>query len=235
MKKILFVLSSATHWILRDGTQHPTGFWAEELVTPHKLFRQAGYQITLATPDGALSQVDPLSLSLEMNGGNSTSIEAFRDYLETIKNDLKAPKKLSDLQPSDYDAMFIPGGHGPMQDLANDVSIGQFLIQTLEQPNVILASVCHGPASFLTATRADGTWAFAGRRLTAFLNLEETQVGFASVAPWLLEDRLRQNGAHFEAAKEWSSHIVTDGNLITGQNPASADAAARAVIAKLNA
>jgi putative intracellular protease/amidase len=234
MRHVLMILSSARSWTLRDGTHHPTGFWAEEFVTPHRLFRQAGFQVTVATPTGAAAHADELSLSLAMNGHRSEVIADFRAYLAEVRVELDAPASLETLVAEDYDAVFIPGGHGPMEDLAHDPSIGRFLVRRLDDTARILASVCHGPASFLSAVRPDGRWAFAGRTLTAFTNEEEGQAGFAAVAAWLLEDRLREHGATVRTAEPWASHIVSDGNLITGQNPGSADAAAREVIRRIS-
>ena len=122
-----------------------------------------------------------------------------------------------------------------MQDLAVHPSLGDFLAAMLDNPAKIVASVCHGPASFLSAHRADGTWLFKGRALTGFSNEEETQATFAGNAPWLLEDRLRLAGAKYEAEPAWSSHVVVDGNLITGQNQVSAEAAAHAVLKRREA
>lgn len=118
-----------------------------------------------------------------------------------------------------FDAVFVPGGHGPMQDLAVNGTVGRILAEALANPAKVVAAVCHGAASFLSAGD-EHAWAFKGRKLTAFTNVEETQVGLA--APWLLEDRLRAAGAAFECGASWAPNVVIDGNLVTGQNPASA-------------
>jgi putative intracellular protease/amidase len=120
----------------------------------------------------------------------------------------------------DYDAVYIPGGHAPMEDLPDCAPLGQ-IITGLYDSSRVVAAVCHGPAGLLSANREDGSWLFAGRRLTAFTNEEERQVGLADRAPWLLESRLRERGARFEAGPAWAPHVVVDGNLVTGQNPAS--------------
>ena len=233
MKSILMVLTGAKTWTMKDGTAHPTGFWAEEFIKPHKVFTDAGLEVTIATPGGVTPVVDALSLSPGMNNNDAGSVADQQAYLKQMEGVLAAPVKLEDVQAGSYDAVFVPGGHGPMQDLAVHPTFGEFLADMLDAPDKVISAVCHGPASFLPAHRADGTWLFRGRALTGFSNEEETQATFAGNAPWLLEDRLRLAGAKFEAGPSWGVHVVTDGNLITGQNPASAEAAAVAVLKQL--
>lgn len=233
MTSILMVLTGARHWTLRDGTEHPTGFWAEEFVAPHQVLTGAGVEVVVATPGGVRPLADELSLTPEMNGGSMAAVAELRRYLAESDGVLSAPLRIEDLDAADYDAIFVPGGHGPMQDLATSLAIGSLLTTFLDDASKMVVSVCHGPASFLTAQRDDGRWAFDGRRLSAFTNEEETQVGFAANAPWLLEDRLRAAGARFEAGPAWGSHVVVDGNLITGQNPGSARDAATTLLAAL--
>jgi putative intracellular protease/amidase len=227
---VLMVLTGARTWMLNDGTAHPTGFWAEEFVVPHRIFTKAGVDVTLATPGGVAPAVDELSLSLVMNADDETKVAELREYLHEAQPVLEAPLSLEDVDAFQYDAVFIPGGHGPMQDLSANPDVARVLTTLLDAPGKLVASLCHGPASFLPAQRPDGTSVFAGRRLTAFTDEEETQAGFASRAPWLLEDRLRAKGVTFDSGPAWSSYVVVDGNLITGQNPASAGAAAEAVL-----
>jgi putative intracellular protease/amidase len=214
-------------WSLKDGTQHPTGFWADEFVAPHRLLTEAGHDITIATPGARVPVVDQASLTDDEAGA------AQRAYLESVKDVLKSPIRLEDVNPAAYDAVFIPGGHGPMQDLAVNPDVARILAAMLPDNNKVVASLCHGPAAFLAAGDAEGNWLFKGRKLTAFTDEEEKQAGLADNAPWLLEDRLRAGGAIFESASAWSSHVVVDGNLITAQNPASAEAAGEAILAKL--
>lgn len=223
------VISGATIWELKDGSEHPTGFWAEEFVVPDRMFRDAGLSVTIATPGGVTPLADELSLALEMNGHDKQKVDEFRAYLADSKDNLAAAVKLEDVDPSEYDIVFVPGGHGPMQDLSTNADIARIFEATLDDPTKVVASLCHGPASFSTATR-DGQWLFTGRRLTAFLDEEEAQAGFADKAPWLLESRLREYGAIFESGPAWGSYVVVDGNLVTGQNPASAEEAAKAVL-----
>ena len=233
MKSILMVLTGAKTWTMKDGTAHPTGFWAEEFIKPHTIFTDAGLKVTIATPGGITPTVDLLSLSLGSNNNDAGSVAGQQAYLKQVEAALTTTVKLEEEQAGSYDAVFVVGGHGPMQDLAVHPSFGDFLAVMLDAPDKIVASVCHGPASFLPAHRSDGTWLFKGRVLTGFSNEEETQATFAGNAPWLLEDRLRLAGAKYEADPAGSTHVVIDGNLITGQNPASAGAAANAVLKHL--
>lgn len=233
MPSMLMVLTGAKTWTMKNGRPHPTGFWAEEFIEPHQKFVEAGMNVTVATPDGVTPTVDPLSLSLGYNGNDAVVVDAQQMYLKQQEGMLNATARLEDARAADYDVVFIVGGHGPMQDLAVHPTIGDLLAAMLDDSSKIVASVCHGPASFLSAHRADGSWLFRGRKLTAFSNEEETEATFAGNAPWLLEDRLRLAGAYYHASPAWSVHVVTDGNLITGQNQVSAEAAAQAVLKQL--
>ena len=226
MSSVLLVLSGARVWSLKDGTQHPTGFWADEFAAPHRLLIEAGHDVTIATPGARVPVVDQASLGDE-NGAE------LRAYLDGVKDLLESPARLEDADPAAYDAVFIPGGHGPMQDLAVNPDVARILAAMLPDSSKVVASLCHGPAAFLAAGDAEGKWLFKGRKLTAFTDEEEKQAGLADNAPWLLEDRLRAGGAVFESGPAWSSHVVVDGNLITAQNPASAEAAGRAILAAL--
>ncbi len=212
-----------------DGTQRPTGFWAEEFAVPHEILSSAGVKITIATPGGKPAKIDAMSLTPEVNNGDAAKVRALSIYIEQHADILQSPKHIEDVDLSAFDAVFVPGGHGPMQDLAVNESVGKVLATALADPVKVVGAVCHGQASFLAAGDSAG-WAFKGRRITAFSNSEESMTGLAANAPWLLEDRLRAAGALFEAGAPWGAHVVVDGNLVTGQNPASADAAARAFL-----
>ncbi|CAB3754540.1 type 1 glutamine amidotransferase domain-containing protein [Paraburkholderia solisilvae] len=229
MYSVLMILTGATSWTQKDGIQRPTGFWAEEFAVPHETLSSAGVAITLATPGGKPAPVDALSLTPEANHGDVAKAKALSAYVERHAEALRLPRRIEDMSLTGFDAVFVPGGHGPMQDLAVDANVGKLLSDALADPKKVVCALCHGQASFLAAGDAS-SWAFKGRRLTAFTNAEETQAGLAANAPWLLEDRLRAAGASFDSGAPWSSHVVVDGNLVTGQNPASAEAAAKAVL-----
>src|SRR5690349_2828843 len=226
MSSVLLVLSGARVWSLKDGTQHPTGFWADEFVAPYRLLIEAGHDVTIATPGARVPVVDQASLA-------DAAGPDLRAYLDSVKDVLESPARLEDVDPAAYDGVFIPGGHGPMQDLAVNPDVARILAAMLPDDSKVVASLCHGPAAFLAAGDAEGNWLFKGRKLTAFTDEEEKQAGLADNAPWLLEERLRAGGAVFEAGPAWASHVVVDGNLITAQNPASAEAAGRAILAQL--
>lgn len=231
MPSVLFVLTGADHWTLNDGTTHPTGFWAEELAAPHRVFTQAGYDITVATPGGVAPTVDEASLAAEANGGQERA-DAVASYLASIDETLRIPARLEDVVPTSYDVVFYPGGHGPMEDLAVNAVSGRLLTAALDNGTHV-GVLCHAPAALLSARREDGSWPFAGYRLTGFSNAEETQAGFAAKAPWLLENRLVELGAQYSAADPWAVHTVHDRNLHTGQNPASSEQLAREIVAAL--
>jgi putative intracellular protease/amidase len=233
MSSVLIVLTSARVWSQRDGSQRPTGFWAEEFVVPHRILVDAGVDVTVATPGGLTPVADQVSLSAEANGGNETLVADLRSYLDKVSGLLETTVRLEDVDPADYDGVLIPGGHGPMQDLAVNPDVARVLAALLPDQSKVVASLCHGPASFFAAGDADGGWLFKGRRLTAFTDEEEQQAGLSDNAPWLLEERLRGAGATFESGPAWASYVVVDGNLITGQNPASGGAAAEAVLKAL--
>ena len=230
MTKMLIVLTGARSWTLKDGSDHPTGFWAEEFLAPYRIFCDAGLDITVATPGGVTPVPDDNSLSAEMNNGDKDKVAELRRQLDDLSETLENAAVLEDLDPADFDAVFVPGGHGPMEDLAASLPMGKLLATMLGDESKVVASVCHGPASFLAATAADGGPLLAGRRITAFTNEEENQAGLAEKAPWLLEDRLRQTGATFTTGDAWAPHVVVDDNLVTGQNPASSEEVATAVL-----
>jgi putative intracellular protease/amidase len=219
MARILFVLTGATYWTLADGTRHPTGFWAEEAVVPYRMFTAAGHEVVAATPGGVVPAVDQGSLAPEFNGG-AEGAAAMGAELAGITA-FQHPLKLAEVTLDDYDAVFYPGGHGPMEDLSADAESGALLNAALGSGKP-LGIVCHAPAALLATAGPDGASPFAGYKLTGFTNVEETQAGFADKARWLLQDRLVQLGADFQEGAPWVPYTVTDRNLHTGQNPASA-------------
>ncbi|MCY4727242.1 type 1 glutamine amidotransferase domain-containing protein [Nocardioides sp. STR2] len=227
MPKILTVLTGADHWTLSDGTKHPTGFWAEELLAPLAVFDEAGIDVDLASPGGRTPVVDEGSLDPGAIGEEESAKQ--RAALDALQGRLASTLVLADVDLDDYDAVFVPGGHGPMEDLAVDDDLGRVLVTMLDAGKVV-SSVCHGPAGLLPATREDGSWLFEGRELTAFTDAEEKQAGLADKAPWLLESRLRESGASFSSGEPWAPFVVVDGRLVTGQNPASSTQAAQEVV-----
>ncbi|WP_395358958.1 type 1 glutamine amidotransferase domain-containing protein [Streptomyces sp. YH02] len=230
MSKILFVLTGTDFWTLADGTKHPTGFWAEEATAPYEAFTAAGYEVVVATPGGVVPTVDKSSLAPESNGGQegADKVAAVLDSFSGLQH----PIRLEDVDLAEYAAVFYPGGHGPMEDLAVDPASGRLLVDALNSGKP-LAVVCHGPAALLAATKDDGTNAFAGYEVAAFTNAEETQSGFADKAKWLLETRLVEAGVDVQVGEPWVPKVVVDRNLITGQNPASAAPLADRVLKEL--
>jgi putative intracellular protease/amidase len=219
MAKVLFIVSGATYWVLKDGTRYATGYWAEEFANPYEILTEAGHEVVVATPNGVTPNVDMMSLRPAMVGGEKEALE-----LEAIIRSAEAmrrPLKLSDVRLEDYDAVYVPGGHGPMADLAFDADAGRLLTAQLASGNPLFI-VCHGPASML-ATRIHGVSPFKGYRVTGFTNEEEEAVGVASRATWLLETDLKEKvGVDFSRGEIWKPYMVEDRNLVTGQNPASA-------------
>ncbi|MFF4658552.1 type 1 glutamine amidotransferase domain-containing protein [Streptomyces sp. NPDC001381] len=232
MTAVLFVVTGADHWTLADGTLHPTGYWAEELATPHRLFREAGFDVTIATPGGVAPTVDAVSLAARSTGGEEHA-DAIAGYLASIRADLENPVKVEEVDLDVYAAVLYPGGHGPMEDLAVNADSGRLLTTALDSGKP-LGVLCHAPAALLAARREDGGWPFAGYRMTGFTNDEEAAAGFAGKAKWLVQDRLVELGADFRAAAPFSEHVVADRNLHTGQNPASSEQLARHLIDALN-
>ncbi|WAC57045.1 type 1 glutamine amidotransferase domain-containing protein [Gordonia sp. SL306] len=229
-RTVLFVMTGSDHWTLNDGTKHATGFWAEEAVAPLEILKDAGYAVTVATPGGVRPPVDEGSLTAE-RAGSAEAAAHIRDVVESAP-EFQNPIALSDVVVDDYDAVFVPGGHGPMEDLAVDPEAGRILtaVNGADRP---VAIVCHGPAALLSATDGAGKNTFVGHTVTGFTNAEEEQGGLAAKAPWLLQDRLTDAGLKVVTGEPWAPHIETDRNLLTGQNPASSGPLARALVDRL--
>lgn len=230
MAKILFVMTAADEWTLADGSKHPTGFWADEAVVPYEAFKAAGHEVVVATPGGVVSPVDEGSLADDANGGAENAAKV-REVVRTAP-EFQHPISLSDVRLADYDAVYVPGGHGPMEDLAADPESGAILAGAL-RAELPVGVVCHGPAALLAAVDEGGANAFAGYRITAFTNEEEKLGGLADKAKWLLQDRLTAAGLRVETGDAFAPHVETDRTLVTGQNPASAGPVATALLAKL--
>lgn len=231
MPKILMVLSGVSHWTLNDGTLDPSGYWAEEFVVPHRTFAKAGFTVDIAAPAGGTPTADPQSLRTEVAGPEA---EEFASYIAEHSKELGNPIRLSEVNTEDYDAVFIPGGHGPMEDLAHDPEMGNIL-KAADKSHKIIAPLCHGPAALLAANNPGGGWLFSGRELTVFTDEEERLNGTAERSPWLVETLLKSRGARISSASEaWGPNVVVDGNLISGQNPASSAALAEKVVEVIN-
>ncbi|BBZ11347.1 type 1 glutamine amidotransferase domain-containing protein [Mycobacterium branderi] len=232
MTKVLMVVSAADRWTLNDGTVHPSGYWAEEVAMPYHIFSEAGWDITVATPGGKAPTLDQLSLGI--SGGMPWTRRKVQRYLDRISDVLDHPVSLDTVDPDDFDLIFYPGGHGPMEDLAYDKTSGALLAKRLASGRP-LALLCHAPAAILAATGADGTSPFAGRKMTGLSNREELLNRFAKKAPWLLEDKLKQAGVDYSKGFPLRPHVVVDGNLYTGQNPQSSEKLARRLVADIAA
>jgi putative intracellular protease/amidase len=230
MSIILIVLSAADRWTRADGSIYETGVWAEEFVVMDEAFVKAGLQVDIASPGGVAPTMDKRSLDPGIVGEEVA--ERMRLYLERNSDRVEKPLILADVEMSRYDAVVVPGGHGPVEDLYKDPDMGRVLVEADREEKVI-AAVCHGPAALLAARDENGQWPFAGRKMTSLTDEEEIEFGTAENAPWLLADTLRKSGAVFEQGPNWAAHVVKDGNLLTGQNPGSSAALADAVIAAL--
>ncbi|WP_341995535.1 type 1 glutamine amidotransferase domain-containing protein [Microbacterium sp. LWH7-1.2] len=227
MAHVLMTVTGADAIALTDGTTHPTGFWAEELVELHRGLVAAGHTVDVATPGGARPTVDPGSL-----GGDSA--DELRAYLASIDELIAHPRALADVKDGEYDAIALPGGHGPMVDLAADADLGRLLVDAVDR-DAVVGVLCHGPAGLLSAVRADGSFAFAGRRLAVFTDEEEHQGGLRDASPYFVESRLRDLGAIVESGEPWSVTVVADGTLVSGQNPQSSVATAQRLVEVLAA
>ena len=226
MRNILIVLSAAPMWTRADGTQYQSGVWAEEFVVMDEAFTKT-CNVDIATPGGVAPTIDPHSMNPKVVG--QANVDHFSAYLEKNKARLERPLVLAEVDTSRYDAIAIPGGHGPVEDLYKDPDMGRVLIEA-ERDGKIIAPVCHGQAALLAAKGPNGKWLFEGRRMTSFSDEEEVELGTADNAPWLLADTLRKKGARYEKGPNWGAFIVRDRNLISGQNPASTAPLAAAVL-----
>ena len=223
--KILMVLTS--HDTLGD-TGKKTGFWLEEFAAPYYVFKDAGADIILASPKGGQPPIDPSSDSAD---AQTDDTRRFKDDPETQKH-LATTLKLSDVTEDGFDAIFYPGGHGPLWDLAENAD-SKRLIEAFAAADLPVGAVCHAPAVFRHTQGADGKPLVSGRRVTGFTNTEEEAVGLTDVVPFLVEDMLKANGGQYEKGADWVSFVLRDGKLVTGQNPASSAAAAQEILGLL--
>jgi putative intracellular protease/amidase len=223
--KILMVLTS--HDKLGD-TGKKTGFWLEEFAAPYYVFKEAGAEITLASPKGGQPPLDPAS------DGDDSQTEATKRFKSDADSQkaLAETKVLSTVTAAEYDAVFYPGGHGPLWDLAEDTA-SIALIEAFAAHDRPIGAVCHAPAVFKSTKGADGQPLVAGKKVTGFTNTEEDGVGLTDIVPFLVEDMLKANGGLYHKGDDWASFVVVDGKLVTGQNPASSEEAAQKLLALL--
>jgi putative intracellular protease/amidase len=222
---ILIVMTS--HDQLGD-TGRKTGLWLEEFAAPYYVFKDAAASITLASPKGGRPPIDPRSDEPD------TKIQAILRFRQDrqAQDAFANTAKLSTVTAANFDAVYYPGGHGPLWDLANDAD-SIHLIEEMYAAGKLVTAVCHGPAAFRKTKAADGRPLVAGKSVTGFSNTEEEEVGLTHVVPFLVENTLKENGGIYSKAENWQPHVVVDGNLSTGQNPASATPHAKAVLDQL--
>lgn len=225
MKKVLFVVTS--HEKL-GNTNEKTGFWVEELVAPYYELTDNGVQIDIASPQGGQPPIDPKSNDASAQTEDTKRYEKDTDLQTKLKN----THKLSTINQADYDAVFYPGGHGPLWDLAEDKNSIN-LIEAFYTNQKPVAFVCHSPG-VLKNVKVNGAFLVKGKKVTGFSNTEEEAVGLTKVVPFLLENILQENGASYSKLDNWQPYAVEDGLLITGQNPASSKLVAQKLLQQLN-
>lgn len=223
---VLFVLTSHDQL---GNTGQKTGFWIEEFVTPYYRLTDAEVVVTLASPKGGQPPIDPKSDAPE---NQTESTKRFKED-EALKEKLSLTLKLSDSFADEFDAIFFPGGHGPMWDLNKDQDVTR-LVQNFYRQNKPVAAVCHGPAALLNARGQDGELLIKGKKVTGFTDSEEAAVGLTDVVPFLLEDALKSAGAEYSKKDNWQSYTMQDGLLLTGQNPQSSEQVAKDLLKLLN-
>ncbi|MFO7576726.1 MAG: type 1 glutamine amidotransferase domain-containing protein [Pelovirga sp.] len=223
--KILMVLTS--HDQLGD-TGEKTGFWLEEFAAPYYVFKDAGAEVTLASPRGGQPPLDPKSDTPDFQTAATHRFKADSAAQHVLSSTLK----LSEVIAADFDAVFYPGGHGPLWDLAEDAT-SIALIEAMLAAGKPVAAVCHAPAVLRHPKMPDGTPVVQGKTVTGFTNSEEEAVGLTGIVPFLVEDMLKQNGGKYSKQPDWQPHVLSDGLLVTGQNPASSEPAAKALLAQL--
>ena len=222
--KVLIVLTS--HDTLGD-TGRKTGFWLEELAAPYYTFLDAGVEIVLTSPQGGRPPLDPKSNEPSSQTAMTHRFEADPDAQAALASTVR----LDSVSTADVDAVFYPGGHGPMWDLAEDEDSVRLIEDTLRAGKPV-ALVCHAPGVLRHVTNEDGTPLVQGRPVTGFTNTEEESVGLTDVVPFLVEDELKELGGNYSKTTDWNSHVIQNDLLITGQNPSSSTVAAAALIAR---
>ncbi|MCK4841311.1 MAG: type 1 glutamine amidotransferase domain-containing protein [Methylococcales bacterium] len=220
--KILMVLTSHDQL---GNTGQKTGFWLEEFASPYYVFKDAKAEITLASPKGGLPPLDPKSEAEDFQTAATQRFNNNTDDQQKLANTLK----LTQMNADDFDAVFYVGGHGPLWDLAEDKD-SIVLIEAMFNADKTVAAVCHAPAVLRHVKTPDGLPWIKSKQITSFSNTEEAAVELTSVVPFLLEDELKAKGALYEKGEDWNAYVVIDGQLITGQNPASSEGVAKAVL-----
>jgi putative intracellular protease/amidase len=223
--KVLIVLTSHSEL---GNTGDKTGFWIEEFAAPYYFMSDAGVELTIASPKGGLPPIDPKS---ESPDAQTPATKRFNDDLD-LKNKIANTVKLSEVNQADYDAVFYPGGHGPLWDLANDVT-SISLIEDFYKHRKPVAFVCHAPCALIKVKAPNGEPLVKGKDVTGFSNTEEEAVKLTKVVPFLLEDEIKKLGAHYSKGPDWGSYVKKDGLLITGQNPASSEEVAKLLLKTL--
>lgn len=226
--KVLVVLTSVDK---TEKSGKPIGWYLPELAHPYDVLKEAGVEMTFASPKGGVAPLD--QASVEMFGSDPSS----KNFLENHKEVWETTRPLSEFagRAGEFDALFFPGGHGPMYDLAFDAG-SHALVADFAAQGKPVASVCHGPAAVVNAKTKDGEYVVKGRAVTGFSNVEEDQAGFTPEMNFMLESRLKENGGRYELADApWGEKVVVDGNIITGQNPASALGVGKAIVKALGA
>jgi putative intracellular protease/amidase len=224
--KILFVLTS--HDKLGE-TGKKTGFWVEEFANPYYTLLDKGATITIATPKGGAAPIDPSSASPDAATEDTERFNKDTDAISKIDNTYV----LADINPDDFDAVFYPGGHGPLWDLANDKN-SITLIEKFNSQDKPIAFVCHAPAALKSVKATNGNPLVKGKKVTGFTNTEEAAVQLTDIVPFLVEDMLNENGGIYSKKEDWTAYAIQDGNLITGQNPASSELVAEKLIRSLS-
>lgn len=223
--KVLFVLTSHSQL---GNTGKKTGFWVEEFAAPYYVMADQGVDVTIASPKGGQPPIDPKS-----EAPDAQTAATKRYYAdEALKEKIAHTKKLAEVKATDFDAVFYPGGHGPMWDLFTDKD-SITLIQNFWSAGKPVAAVCHAPSALLNVKDEKGEPLVKGKKVTGFTNSEEEAVQLTKVVPYLLEDALKAKGGKYSSGSDWSSYVVKDGMLITGQNPASSEEAAKELLALL--
>lgn len=223
--KVLIVLTS--HSDLGNSGEK-TGFWVEEFAAPYYVLADAGTEITIASPMGGQPPVDPKSEAADAQTKATLRFYGDYDLIDKVAHSVK----LSEVNEADYDAVFYPGGHGPLWDLSKD-EISVALIEKFYANNKPVAFVCHAPAALLNVKAPDGEPLVKGKKVTGFSNSEEQAVKLTEIVPFLLEDEMKKLGAHYSSGPDWGIYVKKDGLLITGQNPASSEAVAETLLEEL--